>query len=138
MSQTLREAAGEIIDQWQQGRAKMTRFAKEFFGIGLLDDSRDALTDLAKAVLPPAVATSVVAPAIAAGGAAVTVGSTVSAAVIGAAPGLAIGLVIYGLGKWVSVRRSEKNSKLRFLTKLEKLELQCSSHLLLSWKSRAP
>lgn len=116
----LKAAAEEALDEWRKSIPNMSRFARRFFGIGLLDKSEKAMADLAKALIPGSLTTvataagaAVAAPAV---GAAALIASPL---VIAAAPGLAVALAIYGVKTAHGLRQEEMTSPLRYLSLLK-------------------
>lgn len=101
----LKDAQEQIIDGWEKSRASMSKFAKRFFGIGLLDKTADSITK-----------------AVEAGGVAAGVGATLlHSALVAAVPGLAVALVVHGARTWSSIKTEAKKSPYRYLTKVQKL-----------------
>jgi hypothetical protein len=118
----LKAAAIEALDKWRKSLANMSSFARRFFGVGLLDKSEKAMTDLVKAMIPgsltAAVVTSTTTTAAAAdAGAAALVDSPV---VLAAAPGLVVALAVYGIKTWRGLKQEEMSGPLRYLSLLKK------------------
>jgi hypothetical protein len=117
----LKAAATEALDEWRKSLANMSGFARRFFGVGLLDKSEKAMTDLAKALVPVSLATvataATTAAAVPAAGGAALVTSPI---VIAAAPGLAVALAVYGIKTWHGLKQEEMSGPLRYLSLLKK------------------
>jgi hypothetical protein len=116
----LKAAAAEALDQWRKSLPKMSSFARRFFGLGLLDKSEKAMTDLAKALVPGSLTTAATAAATAAGAPAAGAAALVSSpVVIAAAPGLAVALAVYGIKTWRGLKGEERSGPLRYLSLLK-------------------
>ena len=113
----LKAIAAEALDEWRKKLTTMSRFARRFFGFGLLDKSERAMTDLAKALIPASLTSVATAAAAPAGGAAALVASPL---IIAAAPGLAIGMAIYGAKTWNGLKQEEVSGPLRYLSLLKR------------------
>ena len=112
----LKAAAEEILDNWHKRRANMSRFAKRFFGLGLLDKSEKAMVDLAKAMVPGSLTTAGAAASAPVLGKMALLSSTI----VAAAPGLAVALAIYGAKTWQGLKSEEMSGPLRYLSLLKK------------------
>jgi len=114
----LRAVAEETIDEWRKTIPTFTRFARRFFGLGLLDKSEKAMTDLAKSLIPG----SLTGAAMLSGGVGYhqAAAALLSAPLIAAAPGLAVALAVYGVKTWRGLKDEETEGPLRYLSLLEK------------------
>jgi hypothetical protein len=117
----LKAAATEALDEWRKSLANMSSFAQRFFGVGLLDKSERAMTDLAKALVPGSLATAATAAGTAAAAPAIGAATLItSPVVIAAAPGLAVALAVYGIKTWHGLKQEEMSGPLRYLSLLKK------------------
>jgi hypothetical protein len=98
----------------------MSSFARRFFGVGLLDKSEKAMTDLAKALVPGSLTAAATAATTAAATAVGTASLVTSPIVIAAAPGLAVALAVYGIKTWHGLKQEEMSGPLRYLSLLKK------------------
>src|SRR5690349_343575 len=62
----LKAAAADALDEWRKTLANVSSFAQRFFGVGLIDRSERAMTDLAKALVPGSLTTAATAATTAA------------------------------------------------------------------------
>jgi hypothetical protein len=117
-----KRAAAEALDLWRESLPSMSRFARRFFGVGLLDKSERAMTDLVKAMIPGSI-TAAAAGTLGTAASAPAIGSAAllsSPIVIAAGPGLAVALAIYGVKTWLGLNEEEATSSLRYLSLLKK------------------
>ena len=135
----MEEVAQKVVDEWNDSRASMSAFGKKFFGVGLLDKSEKAMTDVITAAAKgagfgAAAGAAVAAPAAAAAtaGAASLLSPVLVTATIAAAPGLAVALVIYGVKTWAGMKKDEAHSPYRLLTKVHKLQTNAASSTLIA------
>lgn len=113
----LRAVAEEALDTWRRTVPTMSRFARRFFGLGLLDKSEKAMTDLAKALIPGSLTTAATTAGAASATSLLGVASLVaSPVVVAAAPGIAVTLATYGVKTWHGLKQEEATSSLRYLS----------------------
>jgi hypothetical protein len=122
----LHAVAEEAIAEWRKNVPTFSKFARRFFGLGLLDKSERTMTDLAKSLIPGSLTGAALIPGAVtgtpvsvmanAGGSA----SLLGAPLIAAGPGLAVALAIYGIKTWQGLRGEEMSAPLRYLSLLKK------------------
>jgi hypothetical protein len=94
----LKDAANEVLERWNDQRLSMSRVARDFFSLGLLDRT-SSLIETALASLAPTAAVG-------------------SAVLLGSAPGLAVGVTIYSAGILRKHWRTERAGPYRYLSTL--------------------
>jgi hypothetical protein len=94
----LKDAANEVLEHWNDQRLSMSRVARDFFSLGLLDRT-SSLIEKALASLAPTAGVG-------------------SAVLLGSAPGLAVGVTIYSAGILQKHWRTERAGPYRYLSTL--------------------
>jgi len=103
----LRDAANDILKNWERDKANLSHFARGLFGEGFFDPEQKALEKLADVAFGPE----------SAGAAA---GGMAGHSLLGVAAGLAIGVVFRVGRSFVAVKQRERTSPFRYLTALQK------------------
>jgi hypothetical protein len=106
-----KEAAEQIISEWEATRRTWGQFVKRAFRLDATAEAKDAATDLLKLLVPTLSG---------AGAGAATIGGFTAAGgiLLGAVPGLAVGLVYYGIETWRDLGAEELGAPTRFLSKV--------------------
>lgn len=123
-----KESASIIFDEWENKRKTWGRFLKRVFRVEAAGEAKGAATDLLKVFVPTAAGAGATATtgAAGAGGAAAAGGTAVGAGTfaaigstfLGAVPGLAVGLIWYGVTTWRKLGEEEEGAPTRFLSRV--------------------
>ena len=118
-----KEAAEEIVAQWEDKRRNWGRFLKRTLRLEAAEEAKDAATSMLETSMPfilgaaGSTATSaLVAPAAAGTAAAGGLATAAGGVLLAAAPGLAVGFVFYGAKIWRDLGVEEKSAPTRFLS----------------------
>ena len=121
----LKAVAQEAMAEWRKALPTFSRFSRRFFGLGLLDKSERAMTDLAKAMIPGSLTGAALIPSALTGASimpakAVAGASLLGAPLIAAGPGLAVAVAVYGIKTWQGLKDDHLSGPLRYLSLLKK------------------
>lgn len=128
MEEAYKDAANDIMKNWQSDRNNFANFGRTFFG----QDSTKLATNFASSVadktLTGIASGKITKAAIAATGG--WLGTLAAGGVIGAGAGLLIGLLMHTGTTYKKQRQREENSPYRFLTTLEKAGILFHTELM--------
>lgn len=102
------EVADKIVARWEEKRKHGGQFFKKLFRLDAAETSKELATNLLTLALP---GTAVAGSAVALGAGAATIA-------LAAAPGLAVGLVLYGLKTWTALGEARATEPTRFLSRV--------------------
>jgi len=107
LEERLNDVANDVFKKWKSDQANLSNYVRELFGEGSLSEPEKLLQKLAEKAAGPTVAGALTGE--------LTVG-----ALTGAAAGFAIGLMSHGIATFGKIRKTARNSPVRYLTMLEK------------------